>query len=116
MAAAKKSTVVRSKKIKRDDTVIVLAGKDKGRTGRVMKVCQNGRLIIEGINMMKKHVRPNPNANEQGGILEREAPIQPSNVAILNPKTNKADRVGFKLLEDGRKVRVFKSDGEQVDV
>ena len=107
------------KKIKRDDDVIILAGKDKGRTGKVLKVLSNGKLLIEGVNMMKKHVRPNPNSGEQGGILEREAPIHHSNVALVNAATGKADRVGFKVIGEGdaqRKVRVYKSNNEQVDV
>lgn len=107
------------KKIKRDDDVIVLAGKDKGRTGKVIKVLEKGKLLVEGVNMMKKHVRPNPNTGEQGGILEREAPIHHSNVALVNPATKKADRVGFKVVGEGdaqRKVRVFKSNQEQVDI
>ena len=102
-------------KIKRDDEVIVIAGKDKGKRGKVRKVMDDNRLIVGGINMIKKHVRPNPQANEQGGIQEREAPIQVSNVAIYNSDADKADRVGFKVLEDGKKVRVFKSSGEQID-
>lgn len=102
-------------KIKRDDEVIVIAGKDKGKRGKVRKVMDDSRLIVGGINMIKKHVRPNPQTNEQGGIQEREAPIQVSNVAIYNSDADKADRVGFKVLEDGKKVRVFKSSGEQID-
>lgn len=103
-------------RLKKDDTVIVIAGRDKGRTGKITKILDSNKLLVEGVNMVKKHVRPNPNKNEQGGILEREAPIHRSNVALLNSETNKADRVGFKLLKDGKKVRVFKSNGEQVDV
>src|SRR3989338_5582710 len=100
-------------RIKKNDDVMVVTGRDKGRTGKVIKVATDGRLLVEGFNLVKKHVRPNPNANEQGGILEREAPIDASNVALVNPKTKKADRVYFKMLQDGRKVRVFKSDNEQ---
>ena len=103
-------------RIKKNDDVMVVTGRDKGRTGKVIKVATDGRLLVEGVNLVKKHVRPNPNANEQGGILEREAPIDASNVALVNPKTKKADRVYFKMLQDGRKVRVFKSDNEQLDV
>lgn len=103
------------KKIKKSDSVIVLSGKDKGRTGVVLKVLKN-KLLVEGVNMIKKHVKPNPQANTQGGIIDREAPIHCSNVAILNPVTKKADRVGFKVLNDGRKVRLFKSNSEQVDI
>lgn len=104
------------KKIKKDDMVIVIAGKDAGRSGKVIKYVDNNRVLVEGVNMIKKHVKPNPQKNTQGGIVEREAPIQISNVAILNPTTSKADRVGFRNLEDGRKVRVFVSNGEQVDI
>jgi len=103
------------KKIRRDDDVIVIAGKDKGKRGKVTRVLNDGRLIVSGVQMVKKHQKPNPQANVAGGIIEREAPIQVSNVALLNPTTNKADRVGFKILEDGKKVRVFKSNGEVVD-
>jgi large subunit ribosomal protein L24 len=101
-------------KIKRDDEVIVLAGKDKGKRGKVRRVLDDSRLVVSGINMVKKHMRPNPQMGVQGGIVEREAPIQVSNVAIFNPATNKADRVGYKV-EDGAKVRVFKSSGEAID-
>ena len=103
------------KKIKRDDEVIVIAGKDKGKRGKVNRVMSDGRLIVGGINMIKKHTKPNPMLGTPGGIVEKEAPIQASNVAIFNPTTSKADRVGFKVLEDGKKVRVFKSNDEQVD-
>ena len=101
-------------KIKRDDEVIVLAGKDKGKRGKVRKVLAENRLLIAGINMVKKHQRPNPQAGVQGGIVEQEAPIQSSNVAIFNPATSKADRVGFKV-EGDSKIRVFKSTGEAID-
>jgi len=102
-------------KIKRDDNVIVIAGKDKGKRGTVNHVAKDGRLVVSGINMIKRHTKPNPMLGTPGGIVEKEAPIQASNVAIFNPTTNKADRVGFKVLEDGKKVRVFKSNGETVD-
>ena len=101
-------------KIKRDDEVVVLAGKDKGRRGRVRKVVDADRVIVAGINMIKKHTRPNPQAGVQGGIVEKEAPIQVSNVALFNPQTNRADRVGFRV-EEGRKVRIYKSTGAVVD-
>jgi len=101
-------------KIKRDDEVVVIAGKDKGKRGTVRRVVDSDRVIVTGINMVKKHTRPNPQAGVQGGIVEREAPIQVSNVAILNPETSKADRVGFRL-EEGRKVRVYKSSGAVID-
>lgn len=103
------------RKIRKGDDVIVLAGKDKGRRGTVLRVFPDNRVLVEGINIIKKHVRPNPNTGESGGIVEKEAPLQISNVAIFNPQTNKADRVGFRVLEDNRKVRVFKSTGEVVD-
>ncbi|MDX2463512.1 MAG: 50S ribosomal protein L24 [Porticoccus sp.] len=101
-------------KIKRDDEVIVTTGKDKGKRGKVLKVQADGRLIVSGINMIKKHQKPNPQMNIQGGIIEKEAAIQASNVAIFNAATDKADRVGFKVLEDNKKIRVFKSNGEAV--
>lgn len=103
------------KKIKRDDEVIVIAGKDNGKRGTVNRVMKDGRLVVSGINMIKRHTKPNPMLGTPGGIVEKEAPIQASNVAIFNPTTNKADRVGFKVLEDGKKVRVFKSNDELVD-
>ena len=98
-------------KIKKDDLVVVIAGKDKGKRGRVAQVRTDNRVIVTGINMVKKHQKANPQAGVQGGVIEKEAPIQISNIAIFNPSTNKADRVGFRL-EDGKKVRFFKSNGE----
>jgi len=103
------------KKIKREDDVIVIAGKDNGKRGTVNRVMSDGRLVVSGINMIKRHTKPNPMLGTPGGIVEKEAPIQASNVAIFNPTTNKADRVGFKVLDDGKKVRVFKSNDELVD-
>ena len=103
------------KKIRREDEVIVIAGKDKGKRGKVNRVLSDGRLIVAGVNMVKKHQKPNPYLGQPGGIVEKEAGIQASNVAIFNSNTGKADRVGFKVLEDGKKVRIFKSTGEQVD-
>ncbi|KZZ29432.1 50S ribosomal protein L24 [Alcanivorax sp. HI0083] len=97
--------------MKRDDEIIVIAGKDKGKRGSVQQVLDNGRLIVAGVNMVKKHVKANPNRGTQGGIVEQEASLNASNVAIWNPKTQKADRVGFRF-EDGKKVRFFKSNGE----
>lgn len=102
------------RKIKRDDEIIVIAGRDKGKRGKVLKVQDDGRLLISGVNMIKKHQKPNPNIGQPGGIIEKEAPIQASNVAIFNAAENKADRVGFKILEDGKKVRVFKSNDQVV--
>ena len=101
-------------KIRRDDEVIVLAGKDKGKRGKVQRVLDENRVLVSGINMIKKHTKPNPQMGVAGGIVEKEAPIQVSNVAIFNPETNKADRVGFKV-EGDTKVRVFKSSGEAID-
>jgi large subunit ribosomal protein L24 len=101
-------------KIKRDDEVIVLAGKDKGKRGKVRRVLDNNKVIVSGVNMVKKHTKPNPQAGVAGGIVEREAAIQVSNVAIFNPKTSKADRVGFKV-EGDSKQRIFKSSGEAID-
>ena len=101
-------------KIKKGDNVIVLAGKDKGKRGVVQRIDLD-RVLVEGIGRVKKHVRPNPMKGEQGGIVEIDMPIHVSNVAVFNPVTQKADRVGFKALDDGRKVRVFKSNGEVVD-
>ena len=103
-------------KIRKGDNVIVLAGKDKGKRGAVLRRVDEERVVVEGINKVKKHAKPNPLKNQPGGILEKEMPIHVSNVALLNPQTQKADRVGFKIMEDGRKVRVFKSTGEMVDV
>ncbi len=103
------------RKIKRDDEVIVIAGRDKGKRGKVIKVLTDDRLLVSGIQIIKKHQKPNPQAGVAGGIVEKEAPIAVSNVAIYNNATNKADRVGFKVLEDGKKIRVFKSNGEAVD-
>lgn len=103
------------RKIKSDDEIIVIAGRDKGKRGKVVKILKDERLIVSGIQMVKKHQKPNPQAGVTGGIVEMEAPIQISNVAIFNPTTEKADRVGFKILEDGKKIRVFKSNGEAVD-
>lgn len=100
-------------KIKRDDEVIVIAGKDKGKTGKISQVLANGKVIIEGVNVQKKHKKPNPQAGVTGGIIEQNAPIEVSNVAIYNSATSKADRVGFRL-EDGKKVRFFKSNNELV--
>jgi large subunit ribosomal protein L24 len=102
-------------KIKRDDRVIVIAGRDKGKTGSVTRIMDDGRLYVGGVNMIKRHTKGNPQMGQPGGIIEKEAPIQASNVAIYNSSTNKADKVGFKALDDGNKVRVFKSTGEEID-
>ncbi|AGH80159.1 50S ribosomal protein L24 [Psychromonas sp. CNPT3] len=100
-------------KLKRDDEVIVIAGKDKGKTGKISTVLANGKIIIEGVNTVKKHQKPNPQAGVTGGIITQEAPIEVSNVAILNPATGKGDRVGFRI-ENEQKVRFFKSNNELV--
>ena len=101
-------------KIRRDDEVVVLAGKDKGKQGKVLKVLiADNRVIVEGVNLVKKHTKPNPQLGVAGGIVEKEASIHFSNVAIVNPATGKADRVGFRF-EDEKKVRFFKSNGELV--
>ncbi|PCI22091.1 MAG: 50S ribosomal protein L24 [Piscirickettsiaceae bacterium] len=102
-------------KIKKGDEVIVLTGKDKGKRGTVLTIVSADKALIEGINTVKKHQKPNPNKGIEGGIVEKQMPIQLSNVAIYNSQTKKADRVGFKLLEDGKKVRFFKSNNEVVD-
>ena len=101
-------------KIKRNDDVMVTAGRDKGKRGKVLKVLANGRLIVSGVNTVKKHTKPNPQAGITGGIVEKEASIDSSNVAIFNPSTEKVDRVGIRLLEDGKKVRFFKSTNELI--
>lgn len=104
------------RKIRKNDNVVVLAGKNKGMMGKVLRVLDNNKLIIEGINIIKKCIKPNPNKNIQGGIEQREAPIDSSNAALINPATNKPEKVGFKYLEDGRKVRYFKSTNEVIDI
>ena len=105
-------------RLKKNDEVIVIAGKDKGRKGTVVSVLSDKhRVIVEGVNLVKKHVKPNPNKQIEGGIVEQEAALHNSNVALYNPATKKADRVGFKFVEDGKKkVRYFKSNGELVDL
>ncbi|OLO02929.1 MULTISPECIES: 50S ribosomal protein L24 [Salinicola] len=102
-------------KIKRDDEVIVIAGKDKGKRGTIKRVLENDRYVVSGVNMIKRHTKPNPMAGNPGGIVEREAPIHASNVAIFNAETGKADRVGFQLQDDGTKVRIYKSTQKQID-
>jgi large subunit ribosomal protein L24 len=93
----------------------VLTGKDKGRRGLVLRVLDDGHLVVEGVNKVKKHMKPNPIKGVAGGIVEKEMPLDASNVALFNPATQKADRIGIKVLEDGRKVRYFKSNGEVLD-
>jgi large subunit ribosomal protein L24 len=102
-------------RIKKGDEVIVIAGKDKGRRGTVLNTMENDRVLVEGVNVVKKHQKPNPNAGVPGGIIDMEMPLHSSNVMIFNPVTEKGDRIGVKTLEDGRKVRFFKSDNEVLD-
>ena len=104
------------RKIRKGDQVVVTTGKDKGKRGTVLRMVGDDKVVVENINIAKKHVRPNPMRGEQGGIVDKEMPLHVSNVALYNPTTGKADRVAMKVLEDGRKVRVFKSNGEVVDV
>jgi large subunit ribosomal protein L24 len=101
-------------KIRKGDDVIVLTGKDKGKRGSVLRRIDEDHVLVEGVNRAKKHMKPNPVKGVAGGIVDKDMPIHLSNVALFNPATKKADRVGFKVLEDGRKVRVFKSNGELV--
>ncbi|MEJ2089390.1 MAG: 50S ribosomal protein L24 [Gammaproteobacteria bacterium] len=101
-------------KIRKDDEVVVIAGRDKGKRGEVLQVLGGGRLLVAGVNLVKKHQRPNPNVGQRGGIVEQESPIDASNVAIWNDETEKADRVGFRV-EEGQKVRIFKSTNKEID-
>ena len=103
-------------KIRKGDEVVVIAGRDKGRRGTVARRVDDDHVVVEGVNRVKKHQRPNPMKGEQGGIVERDMPIHISNIALFNPATQKGDQVSIKQLEGGRKVRVFKSNGEQLDV
>jgi large subunit ribosomal protein L24 len=102
-------------KIRKGDDVIVTTGKDKGKRGTVLRRVDDKHLLVEGVNRVKKHQKPNPMKGQTGGIVDMDMPIDISNIALFNPQTRKADRVGFKTLEDGRKVRIFKSNGEVVD-
>ena len=102
-------------RIRKGDEVVVITGRDKGKRGTVLRRVDDQHLLVEGINRAKKHQKPNPMKNQTGGIVEIDMPIDISNVALFNPQTQKGDRVGFKTLEDGRKVRIFKSNGEVVD-
>ena len=101
-------------KLKSDDEVIVIAGKDKGKRGTVRSLLDNGRVVVSGVNMVKKHTKPNPQAGIAGGIVEQEAPIQASNVALFNGESGKGERVGYRM-DDGKKVRIFKPSGDLVD-
>ena len=103
-------------KIRKGDEVIVRTGKDKGRRGTVLNVFQDGRVLVEGINVAKKHVKPNPNVGEPGGIVDREMPLDVSNVLVFNPKSKQGERVGFEVKDDGKKVRVFRQSGDVVDI
>jgi large subunit ribosomal protein L24 len=103
------------KKIRKGDQVVVTTGKDKGKRGTVLRVLDTGKVLVEGVNRVKRHTRPNPIKGQTGGIVDKEMPIQASNVALFNPATGKGDRVGLRLLDDGRKVRFFKSNGEVAD-
>ncbi len=101
-------------KIKKGDNVVVIAGRDKGKRGDVSRIVDSNHVIVNGINTVKKHTKPNPMKNQPGGIVTKEMPIDVSNVAIYNPVTKKADRIGIRTLEDGRKVRFYKGNGEQI--
>jgi large subunit ribosomal protein L24 len=102
------------KRIRKGDQVVVIAGKNKGQKGEVLRVMAE-KVVVQNINLVKRHTKPNPQANQPGGIIEREAPIHASNVMLFNPATNKGERVGVKTLDDGRKVRVYRSSGDVVD-
>ncbi|MDH5591748.1 MAG: 50S ribosomal protein L24 [Gammaproteobacteria bacterium] len=101
-------------RLKKGDQVVVITGKDRGKQGEIVGFGKDGKFLVQGINLVKKHTKPNPALGQTGGIVEKEMPIQASNLALLNPATGKGDKVGFKILDDGRKVRVFKSNGEVV--
>jgi large subunit ribosomal protein L24 len=103
-------------RIRKGDEVVVISGRDKGKRGTVLRRVDAEHVVVEGINRVKKHQRPNPMQGQTGGIVDKDMPIHISNVALFNTATQKADRIGFKLMPDGRKVRVFRSNGEQVDV
>jgi len=103
-------------RIRKGDEVIVIAGRSRGQRGHVLKVLKENRLLVENVNMVKRHQKPDPQSQKPGGIIEREAPIHGSNVMLYNPATDKGDRIGYKFLEDGRKVRIFRSTGEVVDI
>ena len=102
-------------KLKHEDEVIVIAGKDKGKRGTISRLVGSNKVIIAGVNMVKRHTTPNPNLGQPGGIIEKEAALHISNIAIFNPQTNAADRVGIQVSDDGAKKRVFKSDGQDID-
>ena len=102
--------------LRKGDQVIVITGKDKGRKGTILNFSNNGKVLVEAVNMVKKHTKPNPQAGVEGGIVEKEMPLNVSNVMLFNPLTEKGDKVGIKVLEDGKRVRYFKSNNEVVDV
>ncbi|MGR6035847.1 MAG: 50S ribosomal protein L24 [Candidatus Nitrosoglobus sp.] len=104
------------RRVRTGDQVIVIAGRSKGKQGKILRVLGNDRVIVENANMLKRHSRPNPAAGRPGGIIEKEGSVHISNVMLYNSATEKGDRIGFKRLEDGRKVRYFKSNGEVVDI
>ena len=104
------------RKIRKGDDVIVITGKDKGKRGAVLRVLVNDRVVVENVNIVKRHTKPNPGRNVPGGIIEKEMSVHISNIALFNPITKRADRVGIRILEDGRKVRYFKSNSEIVDI
>ena len=103
-------------KIRKGDEIIVRTGKDKGRHGTVLQVLEDDRVLVEGINLAKKHTKPNPNIGEQGGIVDKAMPLDASNVMVFNPKSKKGERVGFRVEDDGRKVRIFSGTGDVVDI
>ena len=103
------------RKIKKGDNVVVIAGRDKGKRGDVARIVDDTHVIVNGVNTVKRHTKPNPMKNQPGGIVSKEVPIHVSNVAIWNPVTQKPDRIGFRLMEDGRKLRFYKSNGEQIN-
>lgn len=103
-------------KIRKGDEIVVTTGKDKGRRGTVLQILDNDRVLVEGVNIAKKHVKADPNAGEQGGIIDREMPLNMSNVLVFNPKTKKGERVGIQVSADGEKSRVFRQSGEPVDI
>jgi len=103
------------RKIKKGDTVVVIAGRDKGKRCDVSRIVDDSHVVVDGVNQVKKHAKPNPMKNQPGGIVTKDLPIHVSNVAIWNPVTQKPDRIGFRLLDDGRKVRFYKSNGEQIN-
>jgi len=103
------------RKLKRDDEVIVIAGKDKGKRGTIARLVGDTKVVVSGVNMVKRHTKPNPNLGQAGGIVEKEAALSISNIAIFNPETDKADRVAIQVAEDGTKSRVFKSNNQAID-